>query len=131
MPFILWVLFIVAILPMLLAMLGGYCRYRQFGKFDNHYPRLQQAHMTGLGARVLAAQHNAWESLILFSAMSLLAYASGLNLADFSYPAGLFLLSRIFHPLFYILDMDSYRSLVFLIGLLSAIYIGVKAITAF
>ena len=116
---------------MLLAMLGGYCRYKQFGNVANHYPRAQQAHMTGLGARVLAAQHNAWESLILFSAMSLLAYASGLNLADFSYPAGLFLLSRLFHPLFYILDMDTYRSLVFLIGFFSAVYIGVKALLAF
>jgi uncharacterized MAPEG superfamily protein len=131
MPFILWVLFIVTFLPMLLAMLGGYCRYKQFGKFDNHYPRLQQAHMSGLGARVLAAQQNAWEALMMFSAMTLLAYTSGLNLQEFSYAAGLFLLSRLFHPLFYILDMDTYRSLVFMIGLFSCIYIGVKAITAF
>ncbi|KKN29134.1 hypothetical protein LCGC14_0847180 [marine sediment metagenome] len=40
-------------------------------------------------------------------------------------------MSRIFHALFYILDMDVYRSLVFFIGWFSCLYIAVQALMAF
>lgn len=130
MPFVFDVLFIVSLFPILLAILGGYLRYRQFGRFDNHHPRLQQAHMSGIGARVLGAQKNAWEALLFYSVMCVLAYVASLDLYSLSYPAGLFLLSRIAHPVFYILDMAPYRSLVFLIGWLSSLYIGVQAVTS-
>jgi uncharacterized MAPEG superfamily protein len=128
MPLLFEVLFVVSLLPMLLAVLGGYLRYRQFGRFDNHHPRQQQAQMTGLGGRVLAAQKNAWEALIFYSAVCVLAFVSGTDLAQFSYAAGLFLLSRLAHPLFYMLDMAPYRSLVFMIGWLCSFYIGLKAV---
>lgn len=131
MPTLFLVLFIVSLFPMVLAILGGFLRKKQFGKFDNKQPRLQQAHMTGLGARVMAAQQNAWEALIFYSVVCLLAYISGLNFASFALPAGLFLMSRIFHALFYILDMDVYRSLVFFIGWFSCLYIAIQALMAF
>lgn len=127
MPFLFEVLFIVSLFPITLAVMGGYLRYKQFGRFDNHHPRLQQAQMTGLGARVLAAQKNAWEALIFYLSMCVLAYVSGVDTDSLSYAAGLFLLSRIVHPLFYILDMDTYRSLVFLVGWCSCLYIGISA----
>ncbi len=128
MPLLFETLFIVSLLPMLLAVLGGYLRYRQFGRLDNHQPRLQQAQMTGLAGRVLAAQKNAWEALIFYTAVCVLAFVSGTDLSQFSYAAGLFLLSRLVHPLFYMLDMAPYRSLVFVIGWLSSLYIGIKAV---
>lgn len=128
MPFLFKVLFVVSLLPITLAVIGGYLRYRQFGRFDNHHPRLQQAQMSGLGARVLGAQKNAWEALVFYAVMCLLAQVSAVDLAEFSYAAGLFLLSRIAHPIFYMLDMDTYRSLVFLIAWLSCLYIGIKAV---
>jgi len=37
-------------------------------RYDNHYPRSQQARLTGFGARALAAHQNSFESLIIFSA---------------------------------------------------------------
>lgn len=84
--------------------------------------------MTGLGGRVQAAQKNAWEALVFYSAVCVLAFVSGTDLAQFSYAAGLFLLSRLAHPLFYMLDMAPYRSLVFMIGWLCSFYIGLKAV---
>lgn len=128
MPFLFEALFIISLFPIMLAIMSGYLRYQQFDKFDNHHPRLQQAQMTGLGARVLAAQKNAWEALIFYASMCVLAYASGIDMKEFSYAAGLFLLSRIAHPVFYMLDMAPYRSLVFVIGWLSCLYIGIRAL---
>lgn len=129
MPFVFDVLFIVSLFPIVLAVSGGYLRYRQFGKLDNHHPRLQQSQLTGLAARVLAAQKNAWEALILYTAMCVLAYVSNIDINEFNYVAGLFLLSRIAHPVFYLLDMASYRSLVFLVGWFSCLYIGLRSVS--
>lgn len=128
MPILFDVLFIVSLFPIILAVSGGYLRYRQSGRFDNHHPRLQQAQLTGMAARVLAAQNNAWEALILYSAVCVLAYVSPLGIHEFDYVAGLFLLSRIAHPVFYLLDMASYRSLVFIVGWLSCLYIGLRSV---
>jgi len=128
MPFLFEVLFIVSLFPITLAFIGGYLRFRQFGRFDNHHPRLQQAQMSGIGARVLGAQKNAWEALVFYAVMCFLAQVSMVDLTDLSYAAGLFLLSRIAHPLFYMLDMHTYRSLVFMIGWFSCLYIGLRAV---
>lgn len=130
MPILFVVLFVVALFPMLLALLGGYLRYRQFGRFDNHYPRLQQAHMTGMGARVLAAQGNAWEALMFYAVMCVLAYVAEVDLYSLDQAALLFLFSRIAHAVFYIMDLATYRSLVFVTGWLSGLYIGLQAMLA-
>jgi uncharacterized MAPEG superfamily protein len=131
MPFVFEVLFIAAILPMLLAVIAGYLRYKQSGgRFDNHHPRQQQSQLTGLAARALAAQKNAWEALMFYTAMCVLAYVASLDLTTLANAAGLFLLSRLAHAVFYLLDMAPYRSLVFLVGWFSSLYIGIKAVTS-
>lgn len=130
MPTLFVTLFIVSLLPITLAVLGGYLRSKQFGRLDNNHPRLQQAQMTGVGARVLSAQKNAWEALIFYTVMCVLAYVSEIDLYSLNYAALLFLLSRIAHPIFYMLNMAPFRSLVFLIGWLSCLYIGIKAVAS-
>lgn len=127
MPLLFKVLFIVSLFPITLAVMGGYFRYKQFGRFDNHHPRQQQAQLSGVAARVLAAQKNAWEALIFYAVMCVLAYVSGIGMKELDYAAGLFLLSRIAHPVFYILDMAPFRSLVFMVGWFSTVYIGLQA----
>lgn len=122
MPNIFTVLFVVALLPMVLACVGGYLRSKQPEGFDNQHPRQQQAQLTGMAARVLAAQKNAWEALTLYTAASVLAYVSGIYLDTLAYPATLFLLSRLLHPVFYAFNMDKLRSLVFTVGLLATLY---------
>ena len=67
----------IAFFPFVLSSLGGYFRMRQFGTLDNKHPRAQQARLEGVGARVLAAQQNAWEALPVFSAAVLVAHAAG------------------------------------------------------
>lgn len=123
MPNLFTVLFIVALLPMVLACIGGYLRSKQPEGFDNQHPRQQQAKLTGMAARVVAAQQNAWEALIFYTAACVLAYVSGVYLDTLAYPATLFLLSRLLHPVFYALNMDKLRSLVFMLGLLATLYI--------
>lgn len=130
MPALFIVLFIVTFFPMILAFIGGYLRYRQVNKFDNRHPRAQQAELTGMAARVLAAQKNAWEALIFYSAVTLLAFYSSVNLRDLSEAAILFLACRILHPIFYALDMALFRSLIFIVGWLSCVYIAIRAFTA-
>lgn len=123
MPNLFAVLFIVALLPMVLACVGGYLRSKQPEGFDNQHPRQQQAKLTGMAARVVAAQQNAWEALIFYTAACVLAYVSGVYLDTLAYPATLFLLSRLLHPVFYALNMDKLRSLVFMLGWFATLYI--------
>ncbi|HAO25791.1 MULTISPECIES: MAPEG family protein [unclassified Methylophaga] len=130
MPALFIVLFIVTFFPMILAFIGGYLRYKHVDIFDNRHPREQQSELTGVAARVLAAQKNAWEALIFYSAVTLLAFYSSVNLRDLSEAAILFLACRILHPIFYALDLAVFRSLIFMVGWLSCVYIAIRAFTA-
>lgn len=130
MPALFIVLFIVTFFPMILAFIGGYLRYKHVDIFDNRYPREQQAELKGVAARILAAQKNAWEALIFYSAVTLLAFYSSVSLRELSGAAILFLACRILHPIFYALDLAIFRSLIFMVGWLSCIYIAVRAFTA-
>ncbi|GGC00600.1 membrane protein [Marinobacterium zhoushanense] len=131
MPDIFLVLFFVSILPILLAVAGGYFRVSELGKFDNHRPREQQAVLTGAGARVVAAQKNAWEALIFFAAVTLIAVASPVDLDKLSAPAYLFLASRVVHPIMYAADLAALRSIVFAVGWFACIYIFLIAYSAY
>ncbi len=129
MPALFVVLFIVSFFPMILAILGIYLRYRHVDIFDNRHPRDQQAQLTGMAARVLAAQKNAWEALIFYSAVTLLAFYSSVNLRELGGAAILFLACRVLHPIFYALDLAIFRSLIFMVGWLSCVYIAIRAFT--
>ena len=113
----LWCLVVVAILPYVIAPIGGYFRMRQFKGIDNKYPRLQQAQMEGIGARALGAQQNAWEALPFFTAgvvVSHLTQAPAETAANLSIG---FVAARVLHPIFYLANIDTLRSLVWLVGL--------------
>ncbi len=131
MPDILLVLFIVSLLPILLAGVAIHFRVAELGKFDNHYPRMQQAAVTGAGARVVAAQKNAWEALLVFAVVTLIAVASPLDLDSLKAPAYLFLAARILHPIFYIANFAMPRSLAFAAGWFSCVYVFWQAYSAF
>lgn len=119
----LWCLLVVALLPYVLSFTGGYLRMRQFKELDNKHPRQQQARMEGVGARVMAAQANAWEALGLFTAAVAVLHLANPEAARGAAAANLalgFLATRLLHPIFYAADLDKLRSLVFLIGLVCA-----------
>ena len=126
----LWCLLAIALIPYILAGLGGYYRSRQFGAIDNNDPRLQSSRMEGVGARVWAAQQNAWEALGLFTATVAIAHLAGADAGQSAIASLVFLSTRILHPILYVANLATLRSLVFAIGLLSCLYMFVLAASA-
>ena len=112
-----WCLFAGCVIPFLLSASSGYFRAQQFGSADNKNPRAQQAALEGTGARLVAAQKNAWEALAIFTAAvavnSLHGYGEGWLSGVL---ALVWLGARILHPIFYVYDLDKLRSLIFLVG---------------
>lgn len=128
MPIILCVLFLLVLAPIILAGVGALCRAREFEHFDNKYPRLQQQNSSGLGARALAAQNNAWENLLVFTVVVFIAYAVGVDLAQLGTISLIFLTLRVLHAIFYLANLDILRSASYGLGLACCIYIFVIAV---
>ena len=112
-----WCLLVVAVLPYLLANMGGYFKFKQFGNLDNNHPRLQAARLEGIGARALAAQMNAWEALGVFSAAVFMAHLTHADPEASATAAKIYVATRIAHPVFYLADIAPARSAAFLVGL--------------
>lgn len=126
----LWCLVIVAFLPYVLAFASGYFKMKQFGKVDNKHPRAQAAQLEGAGARIYAAQANAWEALAVFTAAVAVLHIANPEAARSSTAANLahgFLATRILHPIFYVANIDALRSLVFLAGMVCVVWLVVLA----
>ena len=123
----LWCLVVVLFMPTLLSFAGGYYRARAFGKPDNKHPRLQAAQLEGAGARAYAAQENAWEAAIGFSAVILIAHVVGVSASEAAPWAIAFVVTRILHPILYIANIDWARSIVFLVGIVCLIRLVVMA----
>ncbi len=117
----LWCLFVVAMIPYILAFTGGYFRHQQFGLIDNKHPRQQIAQLEGVGARAYAAQQNAWEALLVFAAALFVANAAGVPAEKTATLSVVFVIARILHAVLYLANLDALRSLAFLLGWGSAI----------
>ncbi len=123
----LWCLVIATFLPFVWAFTATSLRRRQFGAIDNHHPRLQQAQLTGAGARALAAQQNAWEALAMFTPAVLIAHVNGATAGQAALAAMLFIGARILHGVLYVADIDWLRSLVWVVGVGAVIWLFVLA----
>jgi uncharacterized MAPEG superfamily protein len=110
-------LFILAVLPYVLAGLGGYLRVKQLGHADNNHPRIQALKLQGAAARALAAQANAWEALTVFGIVAIVAHLVGADAAKSATASLVYLATRIAHPVLYIADLATVRTLVFTVGL--------------
>jgi uncharacterized MAPEG superfamily protein len=130
MPTILMTLFAAAVFPLVLAWVGGYFRLRQLGGIDNKHPRIQYAKLDGAGARAVGAQQNAWEALAVYTVAVFIAYASRLDLHTLTTPALVFIAARVLHPVFYIANMDKLRSLAFVVGFFTCVYIFYLAVVS-
>ncbi|MFP8875176.1 MAG: MAPEG family protein [Myxococcota bacterium] len=112
-----WCLFAGCLIPFLLSASSGYFRVQQFGSADNKNPRAQQAALEGKGARLVAAQKNAWEALAIFTAAVAVNSLHGHGEGWLSGVLALVWLgARILHPIFYVYDLDKLRSLIFVVG---------------
>jgi len=125
-----WCLLIAMLLPIVLSMTGGYFRMREFGTLDNKHPRLQAAKLEGTGARVYAAQQNAWEAFAMFTAAVAVAHMAGADPARSATAALLFIAARVGHAVFYIANVDWARSLIFFVAIGSCIWLFVLAAQA-
>lgn len=123
----LWCLLIATFLPLVWGFAGNAFRQRQFGKIDNQYPRLQQAQLTGIGARSLAAQQNAWEALAMFTPAVLIAHLNNVTAGQATLASLLFIAARIAHGCFYLADLSTPRSLSWAVGLGAVIWLFVLA----
>jgi uncharacterized MAPEG superfamily protein len=109
----LWCLVIAALIPEVIAISTILVRNKQLGSVDNKNPRAQYAQLDGGGARRVAAQANAWESLQVFTICVFVAHVAGADTYQSGVAAMIFIAMRLFHWLFYVLNLDVLRSLVF------------------
>jgi|TARA_Y100000310_G_scaffold297634_2_gene330810 uncharacterized MAPEG superfamily protein len=112
-----WCLLIVVALPLLLAFVGDYFRFKQFEKFDNNHPRAQVLGLEGAGARSYAAQDNAWEAVAMFVPAVLVAHLTGVAAETAALAAMIFVGARVAHAILYIANIAALRSLSFVVGL--------------
>lgn len=121
---------IVILLPYVWIYLAKFGR-REDGKrrrYDNNAPRAQQAELTGLAARALWAHNNAFEAMPGFLAAVLLAAHVGVAPATVNLVALLFVVCRVLHGVLYLANQATLRSAVWMVGLLSVIYLFVESI---
>ncbi|STY30211.1 transmembrane protein [Legionella wadsworthii] len=114
---------IVAILiPYVLKMVVAHFMQKE-GKYDNHYPRVQQARLQGMGARAVAAHQNSFESLLLFATAVLTAMATKHTGATIQLLAIIFILTRIIYSYFYLADKSTLRSATWFVGFICCLAI--------
>jgi uncharacterized MAPEG superfamily protein len=111
-----WCLLAAILIPYVLAGLGGAARARQFGTVDNKNPRAQAAKLEGAGARIQAAQANAWEALPVFGLSVVVAHLAGADASTATWLSLGFVGFRVLHAIFYVTNIDAARSLSFLGG---------------
>ena len=116
-----WCLLVVSFIPFVLGFVSHYFRYKQLGSIDNKYPRLQQAQLTGAGARAQAAEENAFEALPVFAAAVFVAHLAGANAGTAATLSVIFVAARLLHPIAYLANIDLLRTLVFTVGLVCCI----------
>jgi len=122
-----WCLVVVIFIPFVLAGVGGSFRSKAFGTADNKNPRAQSAQLEGTGARVYAAQENAWEAAVMFTVAVLTTHLAGLAPSEAAPFTVAFVILRIIHAVTYIKDIDKVRSGAFILSLICMITLFVKA----
>jgi uncharacterized MAPEG superfamily protein len=125
-----WCVLVAGILPYVWVTIAAGERRRQFGTVDNKLPRLQEAQLTGRGARAMGAHNNAFETFPMFAAAVIIAHIAGADAGWSAIFALAFVAARIVHGVLYLADIDTMRSLVFGIGQLCSLALFVLAARA-
>jgi len=115
-------LFIAAILP-IIAKIPVAIAMHKLGRYNNNHPRAQQTELTGFGARALAAHQNAFESLIVFAPAVLLAIATKNTGIIIEQLAITHVVARVLYNIAYLMDIATIRSLIWAVGIISALAI--------
>jgi uncharacterized MAPEG superfamily protein len=125
-----WCLFFACLLPYVWGPISIAARQRQLGVIDNKNPRVQQAQLTGLGARAVGAHKNAFEAIATFAPAVVVAHLAGADPVWSARLALAFLAARVAHGALYLADVDVLRSLVWFAGLACTVGLFVLAMQA-
>lgn len=128
MNFPVFTLLMLCVLPLVWSWVSGYYRHQQLGAIDNKYPREQNSKLTGAGARAVAAQQNAWEALAVYGAALLAVTIAQVQVESYATLTLVVLACRVLHGLFYVINQDILRSLVFLPSYGICIYMLILAL---
>ena len=107
---------IATALPFMIAFGSLPYRLKQFGKPDLNAPRAQAAQLEGAGHRIVAAQNNAWEALMLYVATLFMATTAGVDESALATGSLIFIAARIVHPVFYVAGIQPLRTLSWLVA---------------
>ncbi len=110
-----WAMMAASILPFIFALLA-----KIMGKFnlkDNADPRAALAKVTGRAARANAAQQNSFESLPIFLAAVLVAMLFFVPQTAINNLAVLYVLIRIAYGMAYILNLPTFRSILWALSI--------------
>ncbi len=119
----LYCLFIAVLLPYLIAGSSAYFRIKQFGVVNNQNPRQQAAALEGAGARIVAAQANAWEALLVFASALFIANVSGVDASVVTTASIIFIVGRVLHPICYVANLATLRSISFVVAMGSCLWL--------
>jgi uncharacterized MAPEG superfamily protein len=117
MTFAYWCVLLAALLPIIWV---GIAKTGADG-YDNHKPRIFLANLKDWPQRANWAQNNAYEAFPPFAAGVIIAHMAGADQMVVDVLAGVFLILRILHGVFYIQDKATLRSLAWTMGFMCVI----------
>lgn len=122
----LWCIFVGLWLPLGCAVVAKW----GWPNYDNSRPRKWMEEQEGWRQRAIWAQQNAWEAFAPFAAAVLTAHFVGANQSAANGLAALFIVARILHAVFYIVDRPTPRSVSWGGGMIAVIGLFVAAASA-
>ena len=117
----LWCLFIAGLLHVLSKTPLFRAQHKSPEGYDNNNPREQQAILSGLGKRALAAHQNQIESFPLFATGILVATATGMVSSAIDYLAIAYIVARVAYIFYYLNDRATLRTIVWSVGFISSL----------
>jgi len=122
MSFVIGSVIFAALMIMVSKLPVGYAMI-QDGGYDNNMPREQQARLSGMGARALAAHQNSIEAFPLFAVGVLLALWGQAPVETVSLLCSVFVFARIAYVICYWKDWALPRTTVWMAGFVSSIWL--------
>ncbi len=120
--------FLCVLIAGLLPYVGTMVAKWGFRRYDNHNPRQWLAEQTGFRARGNAAQANSFEAFPLFAAGVIIATLAQVDAALTDALAVTFVLARVGYIVCYVADKATWRSIFWLVGLLSVVALFVATL---
>ena len=120
--------FLCVLIAGLLPYLGTMAAKWGFRRYDNHNPRQWLAEQTGFRARGNAAQENSFVAFPFFAAGVIIATLASVEAAVVDGLAVTFVVARLGYIVCYVADKAVWRSIFWLVGLLSVVTLFVMAL---